>query len=448
MKPSIPKGTRDFLPSQVAKRNYIFSVIKKAFQTYGYVPIETPVMEKLSTLTGKYGEEGDKLLFKILNNGDFLKKADKQAIEEGASSKLVSSIADRGLRYDLTVPFARFVTMHQNDISFPFKRYQIQQVWRADRPQKGRYREFYQCDADVVGSDSLMYEAELMQLFDKVYTDLGIKVTIKINNRKVLYGIAESQGIADKFMDMTITMDKLDKIGAEKVVTEMATRGIEETIAKKVIEILSIDSLDELEQVFTGKSETGLKGIEELRTFHSYIDPSPTHNVLKFDLSLARGLSYYTGCIFEVASDDVAIGSIGGGGRYDDLTSNFGLKGVSGVGISFGFARIYDVMEELKLFPESVTKQIDLLLVAFDEDSHLHGFELLSKLRRAGIAADLYPTPSKLKKQMKYADDIGAPNVILIGSEEMNSGTYSLKDMTSGEQSSLTLDQLITKFTA
>ncbi len=445
MKPSIPKGTRDFLPQQVAKRNYIFSVIKQAFQTYGYVPIETPVMEKLSTLTGKYGEEGDKLLFKILNNGDFLKKADQQAIADGQSAKLVSSIADRGLRYDLTVPFARFVTMHQNDISFPFKRYQIQQVWRADRPQKGRYREFYQCDADVVGSDSLMYEAELIQLFDKVYTDLGIAVTLKINNRKVLYGIAESQGIADQFMAMTISMDKLDKIGEEKVVAEMTARDIPEAAARKVIDILAIDSLDKLEKVFEGTSETGLKGIEELRTFHQYLDPTPLSNSLKFDISLARGLSYYTGCIFEVAANDVAIGSIGGGGRYDDLTGVFGLKGVSGVGISFGFARIYDVMEELKLFPESVTKNIDLLLVAFDEDCHRHGFQLLSELRKKGIASDLYPAPVKLKKQMKYADDIHAPYVLLIGSKEMEAKVYTLKNMSSGEQTEVDLETLVNK---
>ena len=307
MKPSIPKGTRDFLPSQVAKRNYIFSIIKKSFQTYGYVPIETPVMEKLSTLTGKYGEEGDKLLFKILNNGDFLKKADKQALADNNSSKLVSSIADRGLRYDLTVPFARFVTMHQNDISFPFKRYQIQQVWRADRPQKGRYREFYQCDADVVGSDSLMYEAEMMQLFDRVFTALGMKVTIKINNRKILYGMAESQGVEDKFMEMTIALDKLDKIGAEKVIEEMVNRGIEASKAESIIKILEVKGLAELEEVFS-QSETGLKGIAELRNIHQYIDQAPTSNTLKFDISLARGLNYYTGCIFEVESDEVAIG--------------------------------------------------------------------------------------------------------------------------------------------
>lgn len=445
MKPSIPKGTRDFLPSQVAKRNYIFSIIKKSFQTYGYVPIETPVMEKLSTLTGKYGEEGDKLLFKILNNGDFLKKADKQALADNNSSKLVSSIADRGLRYDLTVPFARFVTMHQNDISFPFKRYQIQQVWRADRPQKGRYREFYQCDADVVGSDSLMYEAEMMQLFDRVFTALGMKVTIKINNRKILYGMAESQGVEDKFMEMTIALDKLDKIGAEKVIEEMVNRGIEASKAESIIKILEVKGLAELEEVFS-QSETGLKGIAELRNFHQYIDQAPTSNTLKFDISLARGLNYYTGCIFEVESDEVAIGSIGGGGRYDDLTGVFGLKDVSGVGISFGFARIYDVMEELKLFPSEVTQTIDALLIAFDEASHIYAFEVLSQLRQKGIHADLYPTPAKLKKQMKYANDTKAPYAILIGSEEKETGLLSIKNMDTGEQEKLSVDQVISKF--
>ncbi len=446
MKPGIPKGTRDFLPEQVAKREYIFSVIKRAFQTYGYVPIETPVMENLKTLTGKYGDEGDKLLFKILNNGDFLAKADKQALEDGNSSGLISSIADRGLRYDLTVPFARFVTMHQNDLSFPFKRYQIQQVWRADRPQKGRYREFYQCDADVVGSDSLHYEAELVQLFDQVYATLGIKVSIKINNRKVLYGIAESQGIADQFMAMTIAMDKLDKIGREKVIEEMTKNHIPEAAAHQVMDILSCKDLDEMQEKIASSS-IGVAGIEELRTFHRFIDTSELSNELSFDPSLARGLNYYTGCIFEVAAKDVAIGSIGGGGRYDDLTSVFGLKGVSGVGISFGFARIYDVMEELKLFPEDISRTLDILILSFDIDSHGYGFRLMTQLRKAGVSADLYPKPIKMQKQMKYANNIKVPYTIVIGSEEMTSGVLSLKDMNSGEQNKVTVNQLIEKFT-
>jgi len=447
MKPSIPKGTRDFLPTQVAKRNYIFSIIKEAFQTYGYVPIETPVMEKLSTLTGKYGEEGDKLLFKILNNGDYLNKADAKALDNKDSKKLISSICSRGLRYDLTVPFARFVTMHQNDISFPFKRYQIQQVWRADRPQKGRYREFYQCDADVVGSDSLMYEAELMQLFDIVFHRLGIKTTIKINNRKILYGLAESQGIQDLFMSMTIAIDKLDKIGSEKVIEEMVQKQIPEDKAKQIIKLLNTDNLTDLEVAFEN-SETGLKGIAELRQFHSYSDLSPLHNKLSFDISLARGLNYYTGCIFEVVSDEVQIGSIGGGGRYDDLTGVFGMPGVSGVGISFGFARIYDVMETLELFPEDVTKQIDLLLIGMDDASHLHAFDLLSQLRSKGINCDLYPSPTKLKKQMKYANDKSVPYTLLVGSEEVASGSYTLKDMSEGSQQKLSLDDIISKLSS
>lgn len=445
MKPAIPKGTRDFLPSQVAKRNYIFSIIKSAFQTYGYAPIETPVMENLSTLTGKYGEEGDKLLFKILNNGDYLKKANPEALENKDSKKLVSSIADRGLRYDLTVPFARFVTMHQNDISFPFKRYQMQQVWRADRPQKGRYREFYQCDADVVGSDSLMYEAELVQLFDKVYAELGIAVTLKVNNRKVLFGIAESQGIANQFMDMTIAIDKLDKIGPEKVIQEMINRGISETAANKVTEVLQIKTLNELE-VILSNSEVGKAGIKELRNFHEYLDRTTLTNKVEFDITLARGLNYYTGCIFEVVSKDVKIGSIGGGGRYDDLTSVFGLKDVSGVGISFGFARIYDVMEELDLFPKDITKSLDILIMALDESIHPYAFELLSQLRVVGIKADLYPSASKLKKQMKYANDLQVPYVLIIGSEEHESGVFTLKDMHKGDQQKLTREQLIAFF--
>ena len=447
MKPSIPKGTRDFLPSQVAKRNYIFSIIKEAFQTYGYVPIETPVMEELSTFTGKYGEEGDKLLFNILNNGDYLNKADAQALDSKDSKKLISSICSRGLRYDLTVPFARFVTMHKNDISFPFKRYQIQQVWRADRPQKGRYREFYQCDADVVGSDSLMYEAELMQLFDIVFHRLGIKATIKINNRKILYGLAESQGVQDQFMAMTIAIDKLDKIGAEKVIEEMIQKQIPEDKAKEIIKLLDIDNLTDLEVAFKN-SETGLKGIEELRQFHNYSDLSPLHNKLSFDISLARGLNYYTGCIFEVISDEVQIGSIGGGGRYDDLTGVFGMPGVSGVGISFGFARMYDVMEALNLFPEEVTKQIDLLLIGMDEASHLHAFDLLSQLRNKGINCDLYPSPAKLKKQMKYANDKSVPYTLLVGSEEVAAGSYTLKDMSEGSQQKLSLDDIISKLSS
>jgi len=419
MKPSIPKGTRDFTPEQVSKRNFIFDTIKKVFIKYGYQPIETPVMENLSTLTGKYGEEGDKLLFKVLNNGDYLKKADKQAIADGNSAKLIPSISKRGMRYDLTVPFARFVVMHQNDISFPFKRYQIQPVWRADRPQKGRYQEFYQCDVDVVGSNSLMYEAELVQIYDEVFATLGVNAEIKVNNRKILEGIAEAAGIPDQFMDMTIAIDKLDKIGMEGVRKDLTGRGINEAAIDKIEKMLGVASLTPLKELFAN-SPTGLKGIEELEEFHNYFDlKSPTNDVV-FDITLARGLSYYTGCIFEVKAKDVKMGSIGGGGRYDDLTGNFGLKNVSGVGVSFGAARIFDVMEELDLFP----KERD-------------------KVRAAGINADLYPSPAKMKKQMKYANDRKVPFVAVIGSNEMEAGKVQLKNMETGEQSLLSIEEVI-----
>ena len=447
MKPSIPKGTRDFLPEQVLKRNFIFAVIKKTFVKYGYQPIETPTMENLSTLTGKYGEEGDKLLFKVLNNGDYLKKADQEALNQRDSDKLIHSISKRGLRYDLTVPFARFVVMHQNEISFPFKRYHIQPVWRADRPQKGRYQEFYQCDVDVVGSDSLMYEAELVQIFDEVFSALGIDVVIKVNNRKILYGLAEATGIADKFMDMTIAIDKLDKIGMEGVKSQMSDRGIPESAVEQLEELLKLSGLNELEKHFHN-SPTGLKGIEELRDFHRYFDLSGAKNEVQFVISLARGLNYYTGCIFEVELDkksypELKMGSLCGGGRYDDLTGTFGLKGVSGVGVSFGAERIYDVMEDLDLFPATSGEDLQVLLIAFDADSHLYAFDCLNKIRAAGINAELYPEPSKLKKQMKYANARKVPSVVIIGSEEMQSGMLSFKNMTTGEQEKLSLDQII-----
>ncbi len=443
MKPSIPKGTRDFLPSQVAKRNYIFDCIRSVFETYGYVPIETPVMENLATLTGKYGDEGDKLLFKILNNGDYLAKADSEALSEKNSAKLTKSIAKKGLRYDLTVPFARFVTMHQNDLSFPFKRYQIQQVWRGDRPQKGRYQEFYQCDVDVVGSDSLMYEAELVKIYDDVFTALRIPATIKVNNRKVLYGIAEAAGVEEKFMSMTMAIDKLDKIGQDGVTEELMQRGITTEQADFIMSTLKIDNLNDLFEAFSA-SPTGQHGIQELREFHNYLDRTETNNNIQFDISLARGLTYYTGCIFEVITDKVNIGSIGGGGRYADLTSSFGLKGVSGVGVSFGAARIYDVMEELDLFPSDISQTISVLLIAFDEMTHGHAFSVLSELRANGIKSDLYPSPAKMKKQMKYANDISVPYVLLVGSEEMETGQYSLKDMNTGEQKKYSIEDIKT----
>jgi len=444
MKPSIPKGTRDFSPAQVIKRNYIFDTIREIFVKYGYQPIETPAMENLSTLTGKYGDEGDKLLFKVLNNGEYLNKSDATAFAEKDSARFTRSVSKRGMRYDLTVPFARYVVMNQNDINFPFKRYQIQPVWRADRPQKGRYQEFYQCDADVVGSDSLMLEAELAQIYDEVFARLRVNVTIKINNRKVLFGMAEAAGVADNFIGMTTAIDKLDKIGIEGVTKELAGRGMEPAAVEKIQKMLSITTLEPLKELFKD-SETGLKGIEELEEFRQYFDSKPATNKVEFDITLARGLSYYTGCIFEVKANDAVMGSIGGGGRYDDLTGNFGLKGVSGVGVSFGAARIFDVMEELNLFPANIAVQLKCLLVAFDKPSHQYAFSVLNKLRTAGISAELYPQPLKMNKQMKYANARAVPYVVVIGSEEMNSGNLSFKNMATGDQEKYTLAELIEK---
>lgn len=447
MKPSIPRGTRDFSPEEVRKRNYIFDTVREVFIRYGYQPIETPTMEKLSTLTGKYGEEGDKLLFKVLNNGDYLSSADEGALRDRDSAALVSSISKRGLRYDLTVPFARYVVMHQNEITFPFKRYQIQPVWRADRPQRGRYREFYQCDVDVVGSDALMYEAELAQIYDEVFHQLGLKVVVRINNRKVLAGIAEVAGISEKFAEMTVAIDKLDKIGMDGVRREMQGRDIPEEAIATIEEILTIQSLDVLETRFIN-SETGQRGVAELRAFHRYFDTYTPYNTVQFDITLARGLDYYTGCIFEVNVDREAypklrMGSIGGGGRYDDLTGIFGLKNVSGVGISFGAERIYDVMEELGLFPEADTTRLQVVFIAFDAESHQYAFRCLNQVRRAGINAELYPEPAKIKKQMKYVDHRGAPYAVIIGSNEMQSGMLSLKNMQTGKQEKMELEQII-----
>ncbi len=448
MKPSIPKGTRDFLPSQVIKRRFIFDTIESVFKTYGYLPIETPTMENLSTLTGKYGEEGDRLLFKVLNNGDFLAGADKEALEKLDSNKVISSISKRGLRYDLTVPFARFVVMNLNDISLPFKRYQIQQVWRADRPQRGRYQEFYQCDVDVVGSDSLMYEAELVQIYAEVFRKLGIKVKILINNRKILFGLAEAAEITDKFMEMTIAIDKIDKIGKDGVVKEMTDRGIHLSQAEKVMNLLEINDLSKLKIAFAGLTE-GSKGIEEIETILTYIDNEVPE--LTFETSLARGLNYYTGCIFEVKVDPAAypgftMGSIGGGGRYDNLTGVFGLNGVSGVGVSFGAERIYDVMEELQLFPSGVQKDIEILFIALDEESHKYAFRQVATLRKSGISCDLYPEPAKLKRQMSYANARNVPYVGIIGESERLEGIISLKNMVTGEQNNVNPDALISLF--
>ena len=435
MKPGIPKGTRDFGPEQVLKRNYIFDIIKSVFVKYGYQALETPTMELLSTLTGKYGEEGDRLLFKILKRGEKL----SEALEKNPGEH---NLSEEGLRYDLTVPFARYVVMHQHEIAFPFKRYQIQPVWRADRPQKGRYREFYQCDVDVIGSAALVYEAELVQIYDEVFAKLKVPVVIKINNRKILQGIAEAAGISDQFMAMTIAIDKLDKIGMDGVRKEMLERGIAAAAIDKIEEILKVTSLNQLEPLFV-QTATGLKGIEELNTFHQYFDTTPAVNEVQFDITLARGLNYYTGCIFEVQAKGVQMGSIGGGGRYDDLTGVFGMPGMSGVGVSFGAERIYDVMEELKLFPKENKASLQLLFIAFDEATHRYAFECLSKVRAAGINAEIYPEPTKLKKQMKYADDRNVPYVVLVGADEMASGQLSLKNMTSGEQEKWQLEAII-----
>lgn len=442
MKVSLLKGTRDFGSAEIKKREYIFNTIKGVYKKFGFGPLETPSMESLSTLTGKYGEEGDALLFKILNNGDYLAKTDPLLLSSKDSKKLVSSISKRGLRYDLTVPFARYVVMNQHKIKFPFKRYQIQAVWRADRPQKGRYNEFYQCDADVIGSGSLICEAELMQIFDEVFTKLGINVVIKVNNRKVLYGIAEVAGITDQFTDMTVSLDKLDKIGEEKVMEEMARRGINKDAVSKIFEGIKIKDLDVLTAFFSN-SETGLKGIDELKSMFAFLKNGNIKQDLIFDIQLARGLSYYTGCIFEVVSKDVEMGSLAGGGRYDDLTSIFGLKNVSGVGISFGAERLYDVMETLALFPSESIDQLPLLIIAMDQLSLDEAFIVATKLRSINIICDVYPEAAKMKKMMKYADDRGVARVLIIGDEERISKQYSLKDMVEGKQIKVSIDQLI-----
>ncbi len=444
MKPSIPKGTRDFGPDQVRNRNYIFETIKRVFRKFGYQQIETPSMENLSTLTGKYGEEGDKLLFKVLNNGDFLSKADPDALESKNSAKLTSSIAKRGMRYDLTVPFARYVVMHQNEISFPFKRFQIQPVWRADRPQKGRYQEFYQCDADVVGSNSLIYEAEYIQIFDEVFQQLGINVTIKLNNRKILAGIASVFDIEDQFVDLTVAIDKLDKIGVDKVGEELVRRGIPSDKVEGIKAILDNPSYDAIKEHLKD-DPIGSKGIAEITQVFEYLDGLEIKNKVEIDITLARGLNYYTGCIFEVKANDYPIGSICGGGRYDDLTSNFGLKDVSGVGISFGAARIFDVMEGLKLFPNTSDETLQAIFIAMDDTSHAYAFKGVSQMRAAGINSELYPHPAKMKKQMKYVNDRQIPYAIIIGSDEMESGQLLLKNMESGDQEALTLEQIIRK---
>lgn len=442
-KPAIPKGTRDFLPQEVARRTYIFDTIRSVFKTYGFAPIETPSFELSQTLLGKYGEEGDRLIFRILNSGEKMKKADLDALQAENLPRFANSLSEKALRYDLTVPFARFVVQHQNDLSFPFKRYQIQPVWRADRPQHGRYQEFYQCDADVVGSDSLLYEVDFVQIFDEVLTRLKVPgFTIKINNRKILSGIAEVSGEADKLIDITVAIDKLDKIGVDGVVAELRTKNVSENAIEKISPLFAMtgsnaDNLAAM-KAFLSASEIGMKGIGELETV---LDMTETlglqRAVVEFDVTLARGLNYYTGAIFEVKVHDVKMGSICGGGRYDDLTGLFGLKGLSGVGISFGADRIYDVLTELELFPEDTDARLTVLFVNFGDSEAAYCMQLCKKLRENGVDCEVYPSSAKMQKQMKYANDRGARYVALIGADELSSGELQLKNMESGEQQKL-----------
>lgn len=446
-KPSIPKGTRDFSPVEMAKRNYIFNTIRDVYHLYGFEQIETPSMEMLSTLMGKYGDEGDKLLFKIQNSGDYFSGITDEELLSRNAAKMASKFCEKGLRYDLTVPFARYVVMHRDEITFPFKRYQIQPVWRADRPQKGRYREFYQCDADVVGSDSLLNEVELMQIIDTVFTRFNIRVCIKINNRKILSGIAEIIGEADKIVDITVAIDKLDKIGLENVNKELAEKGIsEEAIAKlQPIILLSgtnIEKLATLKEVLAG-SEIGIKGVEESEFILTSLAGMGLKNEIELDLTLARGLNYYTGAIFEVKALDVQIGSITGGGRYDNLTGVFGMSGVSGVGISFGADRIFDVLNQLELYPKEVVNGTQLLFINFGEQEAACAMNMLAKVRAAGIRAELFPDAAKMKKQMSYANAKNILFVAIIGENEMKEGKAMLKNMETGEQRLVSTDELI-----
>ncbi len=446
-KPSIPKGTRDFSPVEMAKRNYIFNTIREVFHLFGYQQIETPSMENLSTLMGKYGDEGDKLLFKIQNSGDYFSGLTDEELLSRNAAKLASKFCEKGLRYDLTVPFARYVVMHRDEISFPFKRYQIQPVWRADRPQKGRYREFYQCDADVVGSNSLLNEVELVQMIDRVYGKFGIRVSIKINNRKILTGIAEIIGEADKIVDITVAIDKLDKIGLDNVNAELASKGIPQEAIEKLQPIIMLSGSNEekLETLKTvlAASETGLKGVEESEFILKTVASLGVKSEVELDLTLARGLNYYTGAIFEVKALDVQIGSISGGGRYDNLTGVFGMSGMSGVGISFGADRIYDVLNQLDLYPKEAVNATQLLFVNFGDKEAAYCLPVLSAARDAGIRAEIYPDSAKMKKQMGYANDKNIPFVAIVGENEMNEGKLTLKNMTTGEQSLVTPEELL-----
>lgn len=446
-KPSIPKGTRDFGPVEMAKRNYIFDTIKEVYALYGFQQIETPAMETLQTLMGKYGEEGDKLLFKILNSGDYMNKVSDEDLHSLNSLKLAAKLCEKGLRYDLTVPFARYVVQHREELQLPFKRYQIQPVWRADRPQKGRYREFYQCDADVVGSDSLLNEVELMQIVDTVFTKFGVRVCIKINNRKILTGIAEVIGEAEKIVDITVAIDKLDKIGLEKVNEELRNDGISEEAIEKLQPIISLsgsneEKLEVISQVLAG-SETGLKGVEETRFILDTLKAVGLNNEIELDLTLARGLNYYTGAIFEVKALDTPMGSITGGGRYDNLTGIFGLPGLSGVGISFGADRIYDVLNALDLYPKEAVNSTQVLFINFGETETAYCLPIVGKLRQAGIRSEIFPDKAKMKKQMSYANAKNIPFVVLAGENEMAAGKVTLKNMESGEQILVTAEELI-----
>ena len=449
-KPSIPKGTRDFSPEEMAKRNYIFNTIREVYHLYGFQQIETPAMENLSTLMGKYGEEGDKLLFKILNSGDCFSGISCEELLEKNPVKFAAKACEKGLRYDLTVPFARFVVQHRNEISFPFKRYQIQPVWRADRPQKGRYREFYQCDGDVVGSDSLINEVELIQIMDEVFHRFGIRVCIKMNNRKILSGIAEILGAADKIVDITVAIDKLDKIGLEKVNEELREKGLSEEAINKLQPVIMLsgtnrEKIASLKNVLAA-SETGLKGIAEMEFILDRIEKLALRAELELDLTLARGLNYYTGAIFEVKALDVQIGSITGGGRYDNLTGVFGMEGVSGVGISFGADRIFDVLNQLDLYPKDALQTTQLLFVNFGEKEEAYLLPLVAQVRAAGIRTELYPESAKMKKQMGYADTKKIPYVAIVGETEMAEGKINVKNMITGEQQLLTEDELIALF--
>lgn len=448
-KPSIPKGTRDFSPEEMAKRNYIFDTIKEVFMLHGFSQIETPAMENLSTLMGKYGEEGDKLLFKILNSGDFLKSVSDEQLTERNCPRLTSQLCEKGLRYDLTVPFARFVVQHRNELQFPFKRFQIQPVWRADRPQKGRYREFYQCDADVIGTDSLLNEIDLLQIIDEVFRRFGINITIKLNNRKVLSGIAEIIGAPEKIVDITVAIDKIDKIGIENVNAELLEKGISQDAVNQLQPLLTLSGTNEekLESLskLLASSEIGLKGIEELRYVISNTDEVGIDATLELDVSLARGLNYYTGTIIEVKANDVQIGSITGGGRYDNLTGVFGLEGVSGVGISFGADRIFDVLNQLNLYPAEAKNTTKVIFVNFGKNEAKASLKHIKALRANGISCELYPENTKMKKQMGYANDNKIPYVAIVGETELANNTITVKCMATGEQQLLTIDEMIEK---